>query len=243
MTHPHGLRARARRGTILAVLMLSGGLCQVDAAQAGQRLGDRFGLRFGIWPQPSAHGTLNSVPIQPEEIEGLYDAVVDEPSHVAPYLELFGMFHLSKIWWVEGSVGWSRRTDVQVQGVKRDGTAQILFGEGNVDFIPVFLGVRAVHHYGSSPRPHNVYARGGPSLVFATESGAVIYPNVLSLYREGTEGALGFLVAVGGEYYVLDRFAATIDLQYRYAQFNYAEHAHLDQSAFWVGVGVTLNTR
>jgi len=217
-------------------------------AHAAHREPDRLGLRVGAWPQRDVSGTLAAITFR-REPDTTYDAVVNERGMTIPFLEFFGLFHLGGIWWAEGSIGWSRRSDVQVDGRRQgvpptDSLAHILLGEGKVDFIPLFLGARAEHRFGVRPRPHNVYLRGGGSLVIASESPNLIHPRVAkTVYKEGTKGAFGFLLGIGGEYYVADRFALTGDLSYRYASFNYSSNAKLNESTIWLAIGMAVSTR
>jgi len=215
----------------------------------GHRQGDRFGLRLGAWPQRSVNGTLADSIRFHSDPDTTYAATVDEKGFVIPFLEFYGLFHLGGCWWAEGSVGWARRSDVQVDGLRQEGLPtdslyRILLGGGKVDFLPLFVGARAVHEFGVHPRPHNIYARGGLSLIFASESPDAVHPRVSrTIYSEGTKGGFGFVFGTGGEYYVADKLALTTDLQYRYCKLHYADQADLNMSGFWLGVGLAVMTR
>jgi hypothetical protein len=213
-------------------------------ASARTREGDRFGIRGGIWPQGEVVGTLDRRPIYPGGDS--LDILIDEEAMVLPFLEIYGLFHLGGRWWAEGSAGWSGRTDVQIGGFSANDS--VLLGSGRVDFFPLFAGLRVVQPIGAEGRPHNVFARAGGSLVFASESADLVQDSVLkyNLYNPGTEGAFGFLVGVGGEYYINRTFGLLADVQYRYTNFNYlirGRGVDFDVSAFWLAVGLTLKTR
>lgn len=233
---------------VAVIAILAWTLAAVAPATAARRQGDRFGLRIGAWPQRRVQGTLANIRFHSDP-DTTYAATVDEPSLVLPFLEIYGLFHLGGYWWAEGSVGWSRRSDVEVggrrlEGLPTDSLARILLGEGKVDFLPLFVGGRAVKEFGARPRPHNIYARGGLSLIFASESPSIVHPRIgRSIYNEGTKGGFGFVVGTGGEYYVADKFGLTADAQYRYAKLNYGDEANLDMSGFWLGAGFTVMTR
>jgi len=208
---------------------------------ARSRQGDRFGVRGGIWPQSDVVGTFGTRRIYPDG-----DSLrigIDEAARILPYVEVFGLVHLRGLWWAEGSLGWAGRNDVQISGTGR--ADKILLGNGRVDFFPLFVGARLVRTLGGEERPHNVYARGGGSLVFANESPDLVQDSVLKydIYNPGTEGAFGFLLGGGGEFYLNSTVAVTADVSYRYTKFSYNRRAKFDLSAFWLGAGFTLKPR
>jgi hypothetical protein len=212
-----------------------------DTAAARTRQGDRFGIRGGIWPQSEVVGTFGTRRIYPGG-DSLRTGI-DEEARILPYVELYALFHLNGPWWAEGSLGWSGRNDVQVSGTGR--ADKILLGNGRVDFFPVFVGIRAVKPFGEGDRPHNVFVRGGGSVMFANESPDLVQDSVLKygIYTSGTEAAFGFLAGAGAEYYVEPTVAFVADISYRYAKFSYGREAKFDLSAFWFGAGITLKTR
>lgn len=234
--------------TFLCVLLLGG------TASAQRRQGDRFGIRVGAWPHQDVSGKLKTVVfhLAPDTI---YDATVDEPGKIVPFFELYGLFNLKGIWWAEISMGFSQRTGVEVFGVqtepapsgdpKGDSTTnRVLFGEGRVDFFPMFLGLRAMHDLGHRDKPHNIYARGGLSLLIASEQPSLIHPRVKgTAYTEGTKGAFGFLVGGGGEYYMSPRFGLTGDVSYRLSDLAYTKDGNFDLSSLWLSAGVVLHIR
>ena len=226
--------------TILLCLIAGASLAP-DTAMARTRQGDRFGIRGGIWPQSDIIGTFGTRRIYPSGDS--LSIRIDEASRVLPYVEIFGLFHVRGLLWGEGSLGWSGRNDVQVGGFGR-GDA-ILLGDGRVDFFPLFVGARLARPFGGQDLPHNVYARGGASLVFANESPELVQDSVLKydIYNPGTEGAFGFLLGTGGEYYLNSTIALTADVSYRYTKFSYNRRAKFDLSAIWLGAGITLKTR
>lgn len=231
-------------GTLLVLCLLS--LCAAfltSNAWAQKPGGDRFGLRIGVWPQPSFEGSLGQLIVSEEAELVTYDVRVSEPSFAAPFLEFYGLFHLKGAWWIEGSVGWSGRWDVQVRGVPAPPRDSILLGEGWVVVIPIFAGLRARHTLGSRSKPHTVYGRAGLSLIFANESPDVTSPLTDRVYSPGSEGAPGFLLGTGGEFYFSRRFALTADANYRYSKFSYGADADFDVSGIWVSLGVQLSTR
>ncbi|MEW5701897.1 MAG: hypothetical protein AB1792_06680 [Candidatus Zixiibacteriota bacterium] len=229
-------------------MVLVSTLATAEPGTAARRQGDRFSLRLGAWPQRDVSGVLGRIDFQAPE-DTVYAATVTEDGTVIPFVELSGMFHIRGAWWAEGGIGWSRRSDVQVAGVREDvpatdSLARILLGDGKVDFLPMFVGARAMHDFGAHPRPHNIYARGGLSLIVASESPNVVHPRVgRRIYSEGTKGGFGFLVGVGGEYYVAPKLGLLVDLQYRYAKLHYTDEADFDLSGFWLAVGMTVMTR
>lgn len=213
-----------------------------ETADARVRQGDRFGIRGGIWPQSDIVGTFGSRRIYPDGDS--LSIRIDEDARALPYVELFAMFHLRGPWWAEGSIGWSGRNDVQVNGHQR-GEIPILLGNGRVDFFPMFVGMRGVKVLGKEARPHNVYLRGGGSVVFANESPDLVHDSVLAygIYASGTEAAFGFLAGTGAEYYIGSNIALDADISYRYTKYSYGREAKFDLSSFWLGVGITVKTR
>ena len=233
------------RARVPVILFLLGALASVafmpECAAAQARQGDRFGIRVGIWPQGDVVGTFGKRSIYPTG-ESL-TIRINEDSKILPFLEVYGLFHLGNKWWVEGSAGWSGRNDVQVGGFKTNDS--LLLGNGRVDFFPLFAGIRAIQPLGGKRKPHNVYARAGGSLVFANESPDLVYDSVLkyNIYNSGTEGAFGFLVGAGAEFYFARTVAAVADVQYRYVNFVYGREAEFNVSSFWLALGLTLRTR
>jgi hypothetical protein len=237
----------------LAVLMAMG---PTQAGAQGQpRRGDRFGLRGGIWPQPSVDGVLgrgldvrvvSGEPGDPfrDTLEVEVDAEFSEPAEIRPFVELYGYMHLGGMWWAEAALGWANRQDVQVYGKTESDTLRPLLGQGQVVFIPISIGVRAVKDIGPRQKPHNIYARAALSLIFANESVSEdIHPDVSGFYGPGSKGAPGALLAVGGEFYFRPKYAVTVDASARYSKFNYAQDAEVDLSAVWVSVGLLWNSR
>jgi hypothetical protein len=214
----------------------------------------------GAWPQNDVSGTLRLIYFNSPGQAGpdtLYEAVVEENGHVLPFMELYGLFNIRGIWWGEISAAFAQRTNVQVSGIQRlpdpgpidpkddSQIPRILLGEGRVDFIPLFLGTRAVKEIGSAGRPHNVYARGGISMLIASEEPSVTHPHlaVKSNYAVGTKTAFGFLIGAGGEYYLDRRFGLVGDVAYRLSDLNYTDDGDFDLSGIWVSAGVTLRVR
>lgn len=227
---------------LIALGVLACAVVFTGSAAARNRQGDRFGFRGGIWPQSDIVGTFGNRRIYPTS-----DSVsirIDEEARILPFFEAYAMFNLGGPWWAEGSIGWSGRNDVQVSGHQR-GEIPILLGNGRVDFFPMFLGIRAVKTIGAEARPHNIYVRGGGSVVFANESPDLVQDSILKygLYTSGTEGAFGFLAGIGAEYYVSPTLALTVDASYRYMKYSYAREAKFDLSAFWLSAGITIKTR
>jgi len=219
-------------------------LCTALVPETGiarERKGDRFGIRAGIWPQSDIVGTFGTRRIYPDGDS--LNIRIDEEAQALPFFEVFGMFHIKNAWWAEGSIGWAGRNDVQVGGFGR-GDA-VLLGNGRVDFFPMFVGLRGVKTLGIEERPHNLYLRGGGSLVFANESPDLVQDSVLKygIYNSGTEGAFGFLIGGGGEYYVDPTIAFNADISYRYTKYSYGRQAKFDLSAFWLAAGITIKTR
>ncbi len=235
---------------VLLCVLLFGG-----TANAGRRQGDRFGIRVGAWPQQDVSGDLAVIRFHSDP-DTLYRAAVDEPGKIVPFFEIYGLFNVKGIWWAEISMGFSQRTGVEVSGIqtapasnpgnpKGDSTEnRILFGEGRVDFFPMFLGLRAVHDLGHRERPHNIYARGGLSLLIASEQPSLVHPRLKgTAYTEGTKGAFGFLVGGGGEYYFSPRFGLAGDLSYRLSDLNYTKNGNFNLSSLWLSAGVVLHIR
>lgn len=228
---------------------------QSQTAQAAERQGDRFGLRVGAWPQKDVAGEL-AVIVFNTDPDTIYSATVEEDGHIAPFLELYGLFNVRGFWWVEISAGFSQRTNVQVDGIRLEPplppnspkgdtlASKILLGEGRVDFLPLFLGARAIKDLGTRERPHNVYGRGGISMLIASEQPNLIHPHLgRSVYSEGTKAAFGFLIGGGGEYYFGPRFGLVGDVAYRLSDLDYSNNGNYDLSGFWASLGVTLRVR
>ncbi len=235
---PHGFL----RTAILIVLgVVACAALAPESAVARDRQGDKFGVRGGIWPQSEIIGTFGATPLT--RGGDTLSMRIDEESRILPYIEAFGVFHIRGPWWADLSIGWSGRNDVQVGGFGR-GDA-VLIGSGRVDLFPMFAGVRAVKTLGAEKRPHNLYVRGGGSIVFANESPELVQDSILKygIYSSGTEGAFGFLAGVGAEYYANETTAFVADISYRYTKFSYAREAKFDLSAFWFGAGITFRTR
>ncbi len=247
---------------IVVLAVLSAILLAVPQAGAAKRQGDRFGLRLGAWPQSDVSGTLGHIYFNedadtiPPDLDTLYRAAVEEDGQIAPFLELYGLFNVRGLWWVEISAGFSQRTNVQVDGIreipalkptdpKDDSLAsKILLGDGRVDFIPLFLGVRAVKEMGAVDRPHNLYGRGGISMLIAAEQPNGIHPRIgRGVYSGGTKAAFGFLIGGGGEYYLNRRVGLVGDIAYRLSDLGYTDKGNFDLSGVWISAGVTLRVR
>lgn len=215
-----------------------------DTCPAQSRGGDRFGLRGGIWPQAELDGSLGQRRFWPSTNE-VRDARINEPSVVAPFFEGFALFNIQNSLWAEGAIGYSQRRDIEVGGVPSDGDSVLFLGRGRIDLFPVFVGLRLIQPVGSPESGHNVYARGGGSIIFANESPEIIQDSVsfYGLYSSGTEAAFGFAVGAGAEYYVARRTGITLDAQYRYSKFSYGRSSEFDLSAFWFGAGIVYRTR
>ncbi|HWO57205.1 MAG TPA: hypothetical protein VNN55_06535 [bacterium] len=249
---------RGRRGIHIGLAAMAAiiALLACPAAASAQRQGDRFGVRVGAWPQQDIAGSLGYVYFH-EDPDTLYRAAVEEDGQIAPFLELYGLFNVKGIWWVEIGAGFAQRNDVQVDGIQEEPpitpvdpkgdtsqASKILFGDGRVDFIPLFLGARAIHELGTAAHPHNIYARGGISVLIASEQPSNIHPRLgRSVYSEGTKAALGFLIGAGGEYYLSGRFGLVGDIAYRLSDLNYSDDGNFDLSSLWASVGVTLRVR
>lgn len=212
-------------------------------AGAAKRDGDKFGLRLGLWPQSSFEGTLGRLIITIDGQLDTLDVRINEPSFKAPFLEFYGLFHLKGPWWLEGSVGWSGRWNVEVRGDPPPPGESILLGEGWVVIIPLSAGLRARHTLGSRNTPHSIYGRALLSLIFANESPNLTHPSTSRVYSPGSEGAPGFLFGAGGEFYFTRQFAVTADASYRYVKFSYGPEADFDLSGVWFSVGIQLSTR
>lgn len=249
---------RGQRGVRIGRSLLFGVLAVLTFANvaSAQRQGDRFGLRVGAWPLQDIAGTLGYIYFS-EDPDTLYRAAVEEDGQIAPFLELYGLFQVRSMWWVEIAAGFAQRNDVQVDGIREEppptpvdpkedtiGANKILLGDGRVDFIPLFLGVRAVRELGATAHPHNLYARGGISMLIASEQPSNIHPEIgRSVYTEGTKAAFGFLIGAGGEYYLSRRFGLVGDIAYRLSDLNYSEDGEYDLSGLWASVGVTVRVR
>lgn len=249
---------RHRNTFSFAVLVaLAFALCPLHttSAHAASRQGDRFGLRVGAWPMPDVSGQLAIIQFS-DSLRSIYSATIEEDGYVTPFLEIYGLFNVRGIWWAEISAGFAQRTNVQVDGQrlepplppeapKGDSLAsKILLGEGRVDFLPLFLGVRAIKDIGSAAGPHNIYARGGISMLVASEQPSAIHPHLgRSVYSEGTKAAFGFLIGGGGEYYFGPKFGLVGDIAYRLSDLDYADDGNYDLSGFWASLGVTLRVR
>ncbi|HSG99333.1 MAG TPA: hypothetical protein VLB27_04745, partial [candidate division Zixibacteria bacterium] len=81
------------------------------------------------------------------------------------------------------------------------------------------------------------------SLIFANESPRLINPRIANRYNPGSEGAPGFYVGAGGEYFFTNRHAVTLDAQVRFAHFSYARNARFNFVGVWVAAGVLITTR
>jgi hypothetical protein len=241
------------RALVLGLLTFSCLLFLGEGASAQRHQADRFGIRFGAWPQPHTSGDLAFIRL-PSKADSVYRANVDEPSRVVPFVDLYGLFNLKGIWWAEISLGFSQRTGIEVRGIpnasgsgnpKGDTTVvPILLGQGRVDFFPMFLGLRAIHDLGGREKPHNIYARAGLSLLIASEQPSALFRDIqASLYSAGTKSAFGFLVGVGGEYYSSPRFGLTADISYRLSNLNYVKNDNFDLSSLWLSAGVILHVR
>lgn len=237
----------------IGVLAITG--LMTPTADAATRSGDRFGIRVGGWPQNDVSGELAILQFH-NDPDTIYRATIEEDGYIAPFLELYGLFNLKGMWWVEISAGFSQRTNVQVDGTritpplqptdpKADSLAsKILLGEGRVDFLPLFLGARAVKEMGTVDRPHNIYGRGGFSMLVAAEQPSAVHPRIgRGVYAEGTKAAFGFLIGGGGEYYLNKRFGLVGDVAYRLSDLGYTDDGNFDLSGIWVSAGVTLRVR
>lgn len=242
MMHYSGNHRLLRSALIVILGIAACTTFSFDSAVARVRQGDRFGIRGGIWPQSDIIGTFGARRIYPDG--DTLSIQINEEARVVPFIEAYAMFHLNGAWWAEGAIGWAGRNDVQVNGHQR-GEGPILLGNGRVDFFPMFVGLRGVKTLGTEERPHNVYLRGGGSVVFANESPDLVQDSVLKygVYTSGTEGAFGFLTGAGAEYYVGPNVALGVDASYRYTKYSYAREAKFDLSAFWLSFGITVKTR
>jgi hypothetical protein len=235
---PHRIRVHALLIVACALAVTVGR--PVDTAARGRER-DRFGLRIGIWPQAEIQGSFGRRQIY-DDNQTIYNVRLNEESRILPFVEVFGLFHLGDRWWLEGSIGWTGRNDVNVDAVA--GADEFLVGTGRVDFFPLFAGVRAIEQLGGRDKPHNLYARAGGSLMFASESAELIDPDLRrGLYAPGTEGAFGFLVGAGGEFYTAPGFALTADVAFRYSKFSYARDAKFDLSTLWLAAGGVIRLR
>jgi len=237
----HRIAAPVARLVPVAVFLVAVVLADFAGAQT-QRPGDRFGVRGGIWPHKAIAGSLGERGYSPNNPDYRFDARIDEDATIAPFVEVYALFHLRGRLWAEASVGWSGRADIQVSGV--NATDKILLGNGRVDFFPLFGGVRYSRQFGSAGHPHNVYARAGGSLVFANESPDLVQDsvNAYGIYSPGTEGAFGFLAGGGSEIYVTPTFGLLLDVNYRYTRFSYGRDAKFNLSNVWLGIGATIRT-
>lgn len=224
------------------VLFASGTQAQTTSSQASVRAGDRFGVRGGIWPQPAISGSLGERAYSPQNSDYRFDARIDEGATIAPFVEIYGLFNIKNRLWLEASVGWAGHSSIDVGGF--NATDSILLAQGRVDFFPLFGGLRYSKQYGSNKHPHNVYARAGGSLVFANESPDLVQDSVskYGIYSPGTEGAFGFLVGGGTEFYFSRTFGIILDANYRYTHFNYAKDAKFNLSNVWIALGATIRT-
>lgn len=246
---------RVRFSVVLLTTLLATAASHTDS-YAADRQGDRFGIRLGAWPQSDVAGTLAPFIQFTNDPDTIYRATIEEDGQIAPFLELFGLFNLSGMWWVEISAGFSQRTNVQVDGIrveppvqpnapKGDSTAsKILLAEGRVDFIPLFLGARAVKDLGKSDHPHNIYGRGGVSMLIAAEQPNAIHPTLdRTIYSEGTKAAFGFLIGGGAEYYLSNKVGLTADVAYRMSDLGYTDDGNFDLSGLWASAGITIRVR
>lgn len=237
-------------------LMLLVVLAVTSDVEAAKRSGDRFGLRVGAWPQNDVSGTLAEFLQFSNDPDTIYRAEIEEDGHIAPFLELYGLFNVRGMWWLEISAGFSQRTNIQVDGIritpplppndpKGDSAAnKILLGDGRVDFIPLFVGARAVKEMGTTARPHNIYGRGGISMLIASEQPNAIHPHIgRGAYSQGTKAAFGFLIGGGGEYYLGRRFGLVGDIAYRLSDLAYTDDGDYDLSGIWLSLGATLRIR
>ena len=215
---------------------------QTTSSQAKGKAGDRFGIRGGIWPQKAISGSLGERAYSPRNSDYRFDARINEDATIAPFVEVYGLFNLKKRLWLEASVGWAGHSKIDVGGF--NATDSILLGQGRVDFFPLFAGLRYSKQFGPVAHPHNVYARAGGSLVFANESPDLVQDSVnkYGIYSPGTEGAFGFLIGGGTEFYVTRTFGFILDVNYRYTHFNYAREAKFDLSNIWLALGATIRT-
>jgi len=240
---------------LIALAVFAVVLISAQPVDAVVRSGDRFGLRVGAWPQSDISGELAIIQFH-NDPDTIYRAVIEEDGHIAPFLELYGLFNVSGMWWVEISAGFSQRTNVEVDGIrttpvlrptdpKADSLAsKILFGTGRVDFLPLFLGGRAVKEIGTVARPHNLYGRGGISMLVAAEQPSAVHPRIgRGVYSEGTKAAFGFLIGGGGEYYLNNRIGLIGDIAYRMSDLGYTDDGNFDMSGIWVSAGVTIRVR
>ncbi|MBI3872123.1 MAG: hypothetical protein HY304_03485 [candidate division Zixibacteria bacterium] len=221
-----------------------------SSAWGAHRQGDRFGLRGGIWTQGEAAGVLGRFSFTKEPPDSTYLAVVGAPAAAAPIIEVYGLFDLSRPLWAEISVGWSQRRNVSAIAVLEKSISDSnLYGGplgfGRVDFIPMSFGLRAIREHGTKDRPHNLYLRGGISMIFATESPLVVNDRIQRghLYEEGTKGSFGLLLGAGVEHYIGPKFGLVADIAYHFNKFRYSRYANFNLSAFWFTVGITTRVR
>ncbi len=219
-------------------------VCVADSAQAQSHQRDRFGIRGGIWPHTAIEGSLGERDYaSPPQEDYRLDARIDEPASIAPFVEIYGLFHLDDRWWLEGAVGWAGRGGLEVGGFGAEDS--ILLGRGRIDFFPLFAGIRYIRPLNPDGNPHNVYARAGGSIVFANEGADLLQDSITTygIYSPGTEAAFGFLVGGGGEFYVTKKFGVLLDANYRYTNFKYAREAEFNLSNIWFSVGLIFRTR
>jgi len=241
-THP---TMSSRRIVLVAILCAIGAATAPTDCPAQMHQGDRFGLRVGVWPQRAISGILGSTQLSKDDTTH-YEARLAEKAAIAPIVELQGLFHLRGVWWAEGAFGWSGRQDIDVGGFRSiDTVPKVLLGIGRIDFFPMFAGIRAVKEFGTGKVPHNIYARGGLSVVIANESPSRVHDTLMkyNIYNPGSEMAFGFAVGTGGEFHYYRNFALVADIQYRYVRFNYARRAKFDLSGFWFSAGLAIRTR
>jgi hypothetical protein len=224
------------------ILFTVGTLARPDESCAQSRTGDRFCLRGGIWPQRAVSGVLGVVRLSQADTTH-YEARLAEKAALAPFVELQGLFHLRGCWWAEGDFGWAGRRDIDVNYLYKD-TVKLL-GIGRIDFFPMFAGIRAIKEWGNQKAPNNIYARGGLSIVIASESPSRVHDTLTKyhFYDPGSKMAFGFAVGTGAEFHYYKSFSIVADIQYRYVRFNYGSRARFDLSGFWLSAGLALNGR
>jgi hypothetical protein len=227
------------------ILFAVGTLARPDESCAQSHKGDRFCLRGGIWPQRAVSGVLGLVRLSQADTTH-YEARLAEKAAIAPFIELQGLFHLRGCWWAEGALGWAGRRDIDVGAFQSTDTVpKGLLGLGRVDFFPIFAGIRAIKEWGNKKAPQNIYARGGLSVVIASESPSYVFDTLTRyhFYDPGSKMAFGFAVGTGAEFHYYKSFSIVADIQYRYVRFNYATRAKFDVSGFWLSAGFAINTR
>ncbi len=239
-------RSIRKHVSLAALALIAVAIVASPAIIWGQtRQGDRLGIRGGIWPQPAVSGSLGQTHVYPANTDTLYTARFVEDGFIAPFVEIYGLFHLRSTLWLDLAAGWSTRRNIEVFGTRQEDTLVLFLGSGRIDYFPMFAGIRTVQNLGHGDKPHNVYARGGLAILFANESPTVVQDSITKYrrYTPGTKAAFGFVIATGTEFYLTPNFGMLADAQYRYAKFRYTQDAKIDLSGFWLSLGITFRNR